>query len=716
MKIFGKLIASFSVVAAITAVVGGAGWVGINDTEEGLIEVAEVRLPSILGLGLMGQNQNAITATEFELIRPDLEPSERQELAEKTVPLWSEARRGWEIYEPLSKTEEETTIWKQFVPVWQEWESQHKNLIEKASKVRLADPPGLEAVMAGRQLDHVKWVKDLEQATAMNTPFTGQLDPTKCGLGKFLGTYKTEDDDFTTILTKFDEPHKKLHLLGGTINDFIRNGEKSRAHQIFDANAERILIEIEAVFGQAKAHIHNANEALKEAHALASGPVEKARETSSKLLNDIIDLNERIAEQSSKEAISEASSLKWVSGILVLVGAAVAMGLGFAIARNIARPLRRAAAMLGEVEKGHLDQRLNIHRSDEIGDMAKALDGFAQSLQQEVVVPLQQLADGDLTFDARPRDNRDVLRGALKKVGSDLNHLVQQIHENAAQINNGSSQVADASQSLSQGATEQASSLEQITSSMNEIAAQTRTSAENAGQVSTLARQAQGNAEKGSEQMGQMVEAMRDINESGKSISRIIKVIDEIAFQTNLLALNAAVEAARAGQHGKGFAVVAEEVRNLAGRSAKAAGETAELIEQSVNKAQNGNRIAGQTEQALSAILSDVSEVNDLIGEIAASSNEQAEGISQINVGLGQVDQVTQQNTANAEQSAAAAEQLASQSQELRGLLAQFKTKQGPAAIASKQVSPQHSSSWEGLDEPASLLPPTEEVKREFMS
>lgn len=217
--------------------------------------------------------------------------------------------------------------------------------------------------------------------------------------------------------------------------------------------------------------------------------------------------------------------------------------------------------------------------------------------------------------------------------------------------------------------------MEELTASITEVASQTKENALNASVASGLVLSAQASAGNGNNQMKVMLKSMEQINESSESISKIIKVIDDIAFQTNILALNAAIEAARAGQAGKGFAVVAEEVRNLAARSADAAKQTSGLIEGSINSVISGAKIASDTADSLNDIVIGVAKVAELVGEIASASNEQATAISQINKGIEQVSQVIQTNSATAEESAAASEELSSQAELLKNSVGEFKLK-----------------------------------------
>lgn len=450
-------------------------------------------------------------------------------------------------------------------------------------------------------------------------------------------------------------------------------GQK-QSHLNITSKSEKVSLEKETDKSFFMAHSHMFEEKCMECHADA-----KLGDLAGVLYVDfsLDKLNEEEALQ--QEALAAASSTSLWSNLgmgffsLIITWAA----LFFMLRRLIVVPLGKVKQVLTGIAKGHLNERLKLTQQDELGETARTLDSLAESLQTEVVGPLQQLANGDLTFDVTPHDQNDTLRHAIKKLGEDLNRMIADLQVAGQQIDTGSTQVSDSAQLLSDGAAQSAASVEEISSSMNIIGSQTTTSAENAQQANQLAASARASADTGSARMAEMIHAMSEINAAGQNISKIIKVIDEIAFQTNLLALNAAVEAARAGQHGKGFAVVAEEVRNLAARSAKAASETAELIEGSVAKTTNGTQIAEKTAEALEEIVGSIGKVTDLIGEIAAASSEQAQGISQINIGLQQIDQVIQQNTASAEESAATSEELSSQAAELKHQLSRFILKSG---------------------------------------
>ena len=259
-----------------------------------------------------------------------------------------------------------------------------------------------------------------------------------------------------------------------------------------------------------------------------------------------------------------------------------------------------------------------------------------------------------------------------RRLTKPIQRVIAGVTEAAAQVVDVAQVVSTSSQKLAESNSQQASSLEETSSALEEMAAQTRANADNAQKANERAGHARRKATEGTQTMTQLNTAMTAINESAGKISRIIKVIEEIAFQTNLLALNAAVEAARAGEHGKGFAVVAEEVRNLAQRCAGAAKDTAGLIEDSVTRAKDGGTVTETAGRVLHGIAGDVSQVAELLHGITQASSEQTQGVEQINLAVAQMGQAVQHNAASAEESASAAEQLNAQAETLQGSLGQL--------------------------------------------
>ena len=310
---------------------------------------------------------------------------------------------------------------------------------------------------------------------------------------------------------------------------------------------------------------------------------------------------------------------------------------------------------------------------------ADALRAEAEAAQKKVVQTtaqaLAQLADGDLTIRIQ-----DEFPGDYAQLKVDFNAAMTRLEEamcdvsaNVGLMQAGASEISRASDDLSTRTEKQASSLQQTASALDEITVTVKRTAESAHRASQVVGTAKQDAERSSAVVADAVQAMGEIKGSSDQISRIIGVIDEIAFQTNLLALNAGVEAARAGEAGRGFAVVASEVRALAQRSAEAAKEIKALISASTDQVQNGVKLVGHTGEALTAIVNRVAEIADLMAEISASAKEQAVTLTEVNTAVNQMDQTTQQNAAMVEESTAACHDLTSEAEKLNSLVSRFR-------------------------------------------
>ena len=424
----------------------------------------------------------------------------------------------------------------------------------------------------------------------------------------------------------------------------------------------------------------------ESARAILDGECEALFNSLNSAFDDIIDYNTK----GSDDAAAESASL-YRTAILTMVAVVIAIILigvffSFVIIRLIKTPISEIENAAIKMAEGDLDVKISYTSKDELGVLAVQVGRLIHKLQliiEDENQFLAKMAEGDFTVNSTCEEAYTggfyPLLVSFRGITDKLNDTMLQISQSSAQVAGGADQVSNGAQALAQGATEQASSVQELAATIDEISNKVNQNADSARQASKAADSVSVKMNVSKEKMQQMTHAMGDISSCSSEISKIMKIIEDIAFQTNILALNAAVEAARAGAAGKGFAVVADEVRNLANKSTEASENIAALIENSLQAIENGTQIADDTAQSLIQAVNDVNEMAGIIEQISEASSDQADSIAQLTVGIDQISNVVQTNSATAEESAAASEELSSQSQLMKSLVGRFQLKRGPS-------------------------------------
>jgi len=502
------------------------------------------------------------------------------------------------------------------------------------------------AELAAAQDAHLQWLRTINTAIIDVKPeLKITVDGRQCAFGKWYyadgaETVKNFPLNVQESYGKIAKNHLDVHAAGGELVDMW---DKDNLQPCIEILRSKIVPTAEAL--------------LKELSDLRG------------LITDEI----QVVHQRGTYLVRTQNLIIWGS---LAIGALALLSYSWIMALRIVSPLKIGGNILAAVaEQGNIEIDVPesiSRRRDEIGVFGRNI-GLILKEYRSVIDTLKHLADGNWVREVTLKSEKDLLNDNFEHMISKVNIALSDVSSVVAQVATGAQEVLLASDSLSQGATTSAASLEEITASMGEVGSQTKTNAQNATEANLLAKAATTAAVEGKEMMQRMISSMEQITNNAADVQRVIKVIDDISFQTNLLALNAAVEAARAGVHGKGFAVVAEEVRNLAARCAKAAGETSQMIENNNKQIHEGAAIATETSGKLDTIVDQAEKTAGLINDIAIASNEQAQGIQQISLGLQQIDSVTQQNTAGAEETASVSREMSSSASTLQTLVGQFK-------------------------------------------
>ncbi len=621
-------------------------------------------------------------------------------------------------------------------------EQPHAKLHASAIKIdkvfRKADAT-LPGVLAAREIDHLNWADQIQEAFLENLPAVeAESDPHKCGLGKWLQSEQARkaaaaDPEFARLLNQLQEPHDKLHHsviaiqkkwkqrhkgLRTTLKDRLDDHRQWMAQvcRALVTGAKTLDVETDptrCAFGKfllsdeckawckdfpelaqaldscKKPHQKLHASAAKIAKALAAGKPDEAKKTYTDETIPALDAVAKnfataiAAEDKVIDAQEQCRHLFESETLPALAATRQAIHKCRQSAEASLEGMKQANTIYATETLGHLRQvqtllsKINKIAEEKTTEAVQEARSGAASTRMVVIIvsSIAGIFGLALAF---------IIGRAIVRA---LTSIIEGLNDGAEQVNDAAGQVSTASQQLAEGASEQASSLEETSSALEEMAAMARQNAENANQANTFMSEASSIIGEADSAMKETSEAMGQIADASERVSKIIKVIEEIAFQTNLLALNAAVEAARAGEHGKGFAVVADEVRNLAQRAADAARETNTLIEETVSRVGRGVELNQNTMEAFTKVGESAGKVGELVAQISQASQEQAQGVDQVNTAVAQMDKVTQSNAAGAEESASASEELSAQAENVRGMVDDLLVLVGGKATSTKTSS-----------------------------
>ncbi len=629
-----KLVLSFIGISLIGLITGIFGYYGVFLSQKAVHEIGSVRLPGVENLLVIAREAENIRGNLITLSLAGLDETTRSRQYADIQAARERYQAAWILYESLPQTDEEASLWKEFVPAWAAWQQANNQYLELNHHIDdngIADPEQLGRLFEQFTKDHYVLVQRVVEMLLLNSPtFDGGEDAATCNIGRWMATFTSKNPDLIKALDRLKSHHVRFHDLVHTIKQLQSEGKREEAVALYQKDMvhlmqENIFINLKTMLFIAKDSIALASHGKE----LLLGVSKERQDTALTLLEKIVHHNQDVAAEVSKQANKQTTLFKMLTMIAVSLGVVLSVVVGILSSRSIARPLRRIASHLQIMAQGDFSTEVNekdCRRADEIGDLSQA----AEALTGSICAIIGNIHNGI---------------GTLTSSSSDLAVVSDQIKSSVLDMSGRTISVAAAAEESSVNANSVAAGMEQATANLSNVATATEQMSATISEIARNAEHVRSISNEASRQADAVTAMMQLLGNAAQEIGQVTETIMTISGQTNLLALNATIEAARAGDAGKGFAVVAGEIKELARKTADATKDIRERINaiQSSTKTAMGDigRIAGV-----------IKTVNEIVPQMAAAIEEQsvvtrnvAAHIAQVTTGISESNVQVMQTT-----------------------------------------------------------------------